>query len=393
MRVGFDIGPITRARSGVGNYCLHLLGALLELEGLDIAGFAASSRRLDLAALGRPLRHQRLPVPTRVMYGVWSALGLPAVDSLLGGVDVYHATNYFLPPVKRAKRVLTIHDVAFRKHPELCSPKIVGPFSEKVAGFARAADAVIADSESTRRDIIDFLGAGAARVHTVHLAVDISISPVPKKAASEHVANTFGLRHAYVLFVGTIEPRKNVSGILRAFQQIKLDLPHTLVFAGTKGWLSDELNVELLSAMEHEEEIGIALSTLLGGNRVPADRRHRVVLLDYVRQDDLPYLYSAADALIFPSYYEGFGLPVLEAMACGCPVITANNSSLPEVAGDAAEYCDAHDVGSIADAMRRVLSDEALREQMRQRGFAQAEKFSWKKTAEQTAAVYRSVCG
>ena len=363
MRIGFDIGPISTARSGVGNYCLHLLRELLQMDGLDLSGFAASVRQLDLAALGRPLPHRHLPIPTRLMYKVWSVFGAPKVDSLLGGVDIYHATNYFLPPVKRAKRVLTIHDIAFKKHPELCSPKIVGPFSEGVAGFARAADAVIADSESTRRDIIEMLGVRENRVHTVHLAVEDGLAPMPREEARKIA----GRKNPYLLFVSTIEPRKNVQGIIKAFERIQDDFPHDLMLAGARGWMPESFWREL------------------------SGHSARILTPGFVAQRDMRAVFSAADAFVFPSYYEGFGLPVLEAMACGCPVITANNSSLPEVAGDAAEYCDANDIDSIANAMRRVLSDSALRESMSQRGLAQAAKFSWKKTAEQTAAVYRSV--
>ena len=363
----------------------------MEIEGLDISGFAAQARALDLEAIGRPLRHRRLPVPTRAMYKIWSTLGMPAVDSLLGGVDVYHATNYFLPPTKRAKRVLTIHDITFKKHPELCSPKIVGPFSSKVESFAREADAVIADSESTRRDIIELLGTKPERVHAVHLAVDDSIVPVPKLEARQRVAAKYNIHHSDVLFVSTIEPRKNVHGIIEAFRKIRDEVPHRLVLAGAKGWLESDFEIEF-DKEEWIDRVDAAVVESMQDRKKIEVPKGRVIQTGFVPQFDLPALYSAADAIIFPSFYEGFGLPVLEAMACGCPVITANNSSLPEVGGDAAEYCDANDVDSIANAMRRVLSDESLREQMRQRGFAQAAKFSWKKAAEETAAVYRSVC-
>jgi len=381
----------------VGNYCLNLLKALLELDSLDISGFAASARKLDLFALGTPLRHRHLPIPTRAMYMIWSVLGVPRVDSLLGGVDVYHATNYFLPPVRNAKRVLTIHDITFKKHPELCSPKIVGPFSSKVAGFAKKADAVIADSESTRRDIIDLLGVNAERVHTVHLAVDDALQPVPKEEARREVGKKFGLHHPYMIFVSTIEPRKNVPGLIQAFRRIKAEFPHRLVLVGKPGWNMEEFEkVSLLESLgagtDTPESVSDAIEKLSSATSESGHKRSRIERLGFVAQSDLSLLYSAADALVFPSFYEGFGLPVLEAMTCGCPVITANNSSLPEVAGDAAEYCDANDVDSIANAMRRVLSDSALRDQMVQRGFVQAAKFSWRKAAEQTAAIYRSVC-
>ncbi|NUM54003.1 MAG: glycosyltransferase family 4 protein [Candidatus Hydrogenedentes bacterium] len=391
MRVGFDIGPITHARSGVGNYCLHLLKALLEIEGLDVTGFAAQARSLDLKAIGRRLPHRRLPIPTRAMYKVWSTFGAPSVDSLLGGVDLYHATNYFLPPVRRAKRVLTIHDITFKKHPELCSPKIVGPFSSRVEGFAREADAVIADSESTRQDIINLLGIPQERVHTVLLATDASMKPVPIEIARK----PYGLNDPYILFVGTIEPRKNVHGLMKAFLRIMDEFPHTLVLVGSYGWYDKDAYESVVElAMDADTVWPASAQAVAESPDSWLSLMHsRIKHLEYVDQKDLPSLYSAADAFVFPSSYEGFGLPILEAMACGCPVITADNSSLPEVAGDAAEYCDANDVDSIANAMRRVLSDPLLREQMRQRGFAQAAKFSWEKTAEKTAAIYRSVCG
>jgi glycosyltransferase involved in cell wall biosynthesis len=385
MKIGLDIGPLTRQRSGVGNYCYHLLGALLDLgEELQVKGLAACARRLDIEVFRDQFTFTRLPIPTRVMYGIWSALGRPTADSLLGGVDVYHATNYFLPPTWRAKRVLTIHDVSFRKCPEYCSPKIVGPFSSKVAGFAREADAVIADSESTRKDIIELLEVPGERVHAVHLAAAERYKPVPLDKARRDVWEAFGIQGPYVLFVGTIEIRKNIAGLVEAFDRIKAEVPHRLVLAGSLGWnIEPNLSARLVAARErntHQES---------GQSRGPDS----LVYLEYVPTIHLPALYSAADAFVFPSFYEGFGLPVLEAMACGCPVITANNSSLPEVGGDAAEYCDANEIDSIANVMRNVLNNRTLREQMSRRGLEQAARFSWRATAEQTLGVYRSVRG
>lgn len=377
MRVGIDIGPATRRRSGVGNYCVELVRALAELTDITLKGLAVTARSLDTSVLPSSFAVRRLPVPTRLMYAAWSSAGMPSVEALIGGVDVYHATNYFLPPVRRAKRVLTVHDLTFRKYPELCSPKVVGPFSSKVGRFAREADAVIADSESTRRDIIELLDVPAERVHAVHLAADPRLKPIPEADARGLVATRFKITPPYLLFVGTLEPRKNIANLLKAFKSLEDEVPHCMVFAGALGW-----GVE-------KDIPGRAVSN----PSAVAATKAGVHVLGYVPDSDLSALYSAADALVFPSLYEGFGLPVLEAMACGCPVITANNSSLPEVAGDAAEYCDANDVDSIVMAIRRVLSDAAFRRQMTERGFAQAANFSWAKTAAQTAAVYRSVLG
>ncbi|GMU94365.1 MAG: glycosyl transferase [Candidatus Hydrogenedentota bacterium] len=385
MKIGFDISPLTRRRSGVGNYCHHLLKALLGLdETLEVKGLAVCTRPLDLAVFRSNLKSTHLPVPTRAMYWMWSALGRPNADSLLGGVDVYHATNYFLPPTRRAKRVLTIHDVSFRKCPEYCSPKIVGVFSSRVAGFARESDAVLADSESTRKDIIELLEVPGERVHAVHLAADERFRPVRLSEARREVREAFGIDGPYVLFVGTVEIRKNIAGLVEAFDRIKREVPHRLVVAGALGWnIERDLMGRLLASRATIVEPAAGQS--LGPDRL--------VYLEYVSDDHLPALYGAADAFVFPSFYEGFGLPVLEAMACGCPVITSTNSSLPEVGGDAAEYCEANDVESIANVMRHVLDNRALRDQMSQRGLARAAAFSWRATAEQTLAVYRSVWG
>lgn len=373
MRIGFDVSPLTRVRSGVGNYTYSLLKHLLRM-GTDNAflGFSSGLGEIELRGLEALAGHRHVRVPTRVLYRIWSIAGRPRVDALLGGVDVYHATNYFLPPVMSAKRVVTFYDLSFLSVPELCSPKIVGPFSKGVRRFAHEADAILCCSEASKRDIVEKLGAGPVKVSVAYGAVDEDFVPMSRESAERFLAERYGLRPPFVLFVSTLEPRKNVAGLLAAFARTTREVPHALVFVGGMGW-----NMQGIPALI--EELGL---------------EQRVRLVGYVAErGDLPAFYSAADAFVFPSFYEGFGLPVLEAMKCGCPVISSDRTSLPEVGGEAVVYVNPEDVEDIAKALRRVLSDARLREELRGKGLSQARKFSWAECARVTMDVYRRLAG
>jgi glycosyltransferase involved in cell wall biosynthesis len=307
-------------------------------------------------------------LPTRVLYHLWTLLGVPKADRYLGGVDVYHATNYFLPPTQRAKTVLTIYDLSFLAVPGLCSPKIVRPFSRNVARFVLMADAILTCSEFSKRELAERLDVDPNRVTVTYGAVDESLRPMDRELAREHLKTQYGISGPFVLFTGTLEPRKNVPGILRAFKLVAEHFPHSLVLVGQTGWNASEIDAALRE-------------TALGG------RVHRI---GYVpSHQELAAFYSAADVFVFPSFYEGFGLPVLEALTCGCPVVTSRKASLPEVGGGAVLYADPDDPGQIAGAIQRFLEDDALRALCIESGKAQARRFSWDACARQTLGVYR----
>ena len=369
MHVGFDITPLAGQRTGVGNYCHYLLKSLLRLGEADITGFSASLTAPCLNGFeSLPLR--RLNMPTRVLYKSWEWFRRPRIDTLMPGIDVYHATNYFLPPAGSARRVVTFHDLAFVKRPELCSPKISGLFARLAGGFAAEADAVIACSESTRKDTVELLGADPAKVAVAYEAVDEDFQPVERAKAAALLEKRHNIRQPFVLFVGTLEPRKNIPALVEAFAGLAKDIPHTLVLAGGQGWNSE-------SVFDAIEQFGL---------------RDRVVCTGFVSpHSDLALFYSAADAFVFPSLYEGFGLPLLEAMACGCPIAAANTSSVPEVAGPAAEYFDPEEPADIGRAVRKVLEDAPLRYSLVAHGLVQAAKFSWENCARDTLDVYRRV--
>jgi glycosyltransferase involved in cell wall biosynthesis len=370
MRVGFDIGPITAQRTGVGNYCYSLLRHILGLpEAPEVVGFASGRRAPALGPLEERVKYRYLPVPTRALYESWAWLGRPRVDRFLGGVSVYHATNYYLPPVASARRVVTIHDLSFLVLPELASPKIVGPYSRRIRRFAGEADAILAYSESTKADIVEHLDVPPEKIAVAPLAVDEDFAPVPREEARRRLEARYGIDGPFLLFVSTLEPRKNVPTLLRAFARVAKAIPHRLVLVGPEGWNTEQIYETM-------------------------ERHHlsmRVVRPGFVPRGMLSSFYCAADAFVFPTLYEGFGLPLLEALACGCPVITSNNSSVPEVTGDAALRCEATDDEAIAEDILRVLGNAALREELARRGREQAGRFSWRSCAETTVGVYRSL--
>jgi glycosyltransferase involved in cell wall biosynthesis len=259
--------------------------------------------------------------------------------------------------------VLTVYDLAFRVEPSWM-PDAASEYDRRLRAALERADHVVTISESTRQDLLRFYDIAPERV----TAVLLGVAPPPPVSAFPP-AFPSGVRSPFILAVGTLEPRKNHLGVIKAFE--RLDCPHQLVIAGARGWKDEGI----LAAIER------------------SPRRDQILRLDYVDADVLDGLYRGADLLAYPSLYEGFGLPILEAMARGCPVVTGNGSSLPEVGGDAAVYVDPRSVDELAAAMERLLGDAALREQLVTAGRARAAAFTWRRTADGTAAVYRRLIG
>lgn len=312
----------------------------------------------------QPFPRAELPHGIRALYPSWAILGRPGLPPGLAAAEVLHAPSpAAVPPLGRGQRlVVTVHDIAFLVHPELFSVRWRVMFR---AGFMRAvrtADALIAVSEHTARELVRRTSVDARRVHVVPLAASL-----PDEASDVgKTLERLGIEAPYLLFVGTLEPRKNLPRLVRAYRRIaSLGVPHSLVLAGGLGW-------------RHER--------LLGEIRVPGPGR--LVLAGHVGARDLDALYRGADAFVYPSIYEGFGLPVLEAMARGTPCVVSSSSSLPEVAGEAALYADPRSVGELAEAMARLVSDAELAGRLSDAGRRRASRFSWEETARRTGAVY-----
>ncbi len=301
---------------------------------------------------------------------LWKTLGWPPVDLIGPSADVWHFTNYVAPPVRKPF-VLSILDLSFVTHPEYTEPKNLEYLRKFVPDSLARAAQVVAISDATREAVLKEFKLPAAKVTTTPLAAN----PVYGKAVPDEeisrIRAKYGIDRDYVLAVGTLEPRKNLKNLLLAFAAMRRNTTEQLVVAGGHGWLFDETEALL-------KKLGL-------GNRV--------ILTGYVPDRELPALYQGAKVFVFPSHYEGFGLPILEAMMGGTPVISSNTSSMPEVGGTAALYFDPSDTKGLRLAIERVLGDEALRERLGEAGKEQAARFSWEETARKTLGAYHKALG
>jgi glycosyltransferase involved in cell wall biosynthesis len=267
--------------------------------------------------------------------------------------------------------VLTVHDLIFRRYPAHHKRLNRWYLNATMPLFCRRADHIIAVSEQSKRDVIEAYGIPPEKITVIYEAADPRFCPQAAETIAA-VRARYRLPDRYLLFVGTIEPRKNLGRVLTAFERLHAEgLTDALVIVGKRGWLYDDFFARLEAS--------------------PA--KQAVIFPGFVPDADLPAIYSGAQALAFPSEFEGFGLPVLEAMACGTPVVCSNTSSLPEVTGDAALLVDPLDVDALTEALRRVLNDPALAADLRGRGLVQAARFSWARAAEETLVVYRRLTG
>ncbi len=374
MRICFDLSPAAHRHAGIGRYAHELLAALTRIDRANtyrvFHNQLAFNERVD-APLD-PLPRTVIPLtakPWRMSVLLADFLRVP-MDRWIPGIDVFHGTDHLLPPLRRARTVFTLHDLIFKFFPEYHLPLNRAFLGLMLPRFLRRADAIIAVSECTKRDAIRLYHLPPEKITVIYEGVDTALRPVEDKNLIEQPRARYAHGQPFVLYLGTIEPRKNLIALIDAVRALRArGLPHRLLIAGRKGWLYQ-------ATFDHVTRTGMS---------------EAVVFLDYVPDAELPALFAACDAFVFPSLYEGFGLPPLEAMACGAPVVCSNTSSLPEVVGEAAVLFDPRDVGEIAGAIERVVSDVALRDELRAKGIAQAAKFSWERAARETLAVYERV--
>ena len=363
LRIGVDIRPFYEPLTGVGWYLYYILHELARHDGVELYLFGdarvsdegprlhadippnAHLCAFDLRGRGRISRIDRQM--TAAAYVLW-------MSEI--GCDVFFGANYFLPRLLDSiarRRVITVHDLTYKRHPELLQAETLHNLETHMAREIARSDRIICVSESTRRDLLHYYAVDPGRVVTIHSGLGSIAEP-------EHVD---GLPQRYILFVSTIEPRKNLGVLLDAYERLRATYDGSLVVVGRVGWKSEEMVARL---------------------RAPG-----VVHLDYLERSKLADVYRRADAFVLPSIYEGFGFPLLEAMAHGVPAIAARNSSLPEIGGDAALYFDSRD--DLVAQLQRVLTDAALRQTMIERGRARAAEFSWKEAGAKTLEVLRAV--
>jgi glycosyltransferase involved in cell wall biosynthesis len=350
-----------RVPGGTAVAAIELARALIDHKRVELIGVAARHRRPAPAPFAPPIPVRHLPLPRIALYESWSRLRAPRVERATGPIDLVHATSIAIPP-KSAPLVVTMHDLAFLHEPAHFTRRGLMFFRRGLALAKTEADLLLCVSHATRRDCIN-AGFDPDRLLTVPLGVDMA--PAEPQDVNR-IANTYNLRRPYVLWTGTIEPRKNLRGVIESFRALRSDLD--LVLAGPTGWNED-------------------IEALVGSTR------DRIRVLGFVPRTDLAPLYAGAAVFCWPSLREGFGFPVLEAMTQGTPVVTSKGTSTEELAAGAGVLVNPHDPEEIAAGLRSVLEDGALAAKLKRAGLERAAEYTWARTARLTADAYASVMG
>lgn len=378
MRIAIDYTAATRETAGIGNYVRSLVEAMLAQD---------ASNQYTLLTSGRPTRDRPFPeaqnvrgrsliIPDRYLNVLWYRWRLPiSATFFTGQVDIYHGPDFVLPPLNsHTRKIVTVHDLAFIEQPEYAVPELAAYLKKVVPEAIAAADVIASISQTTRQTLIDHFHTPPEKITIIPNGIRGYFRRVSDPVLLEATRHKFGLKSPLVLGVGTQQPRKNHLGLIKAFHRAasssnRQSRPAMLALAGGSGWLYEETQ-QAVAELKLEK---------------------KVRFLGHVSDLELMLLYSLADVFVFPSFYEGFGVPPLEAMACGTPVITSNTSSLPEAVGDAALLVDPHKSGEIAKAITRVLENPPLQDELRQKGYKQAARYTWQKSARKMLAVYQQV--
>ena len=370
MRIAIDAHTVGAKLGGNESYAINLIEALAQIDSVnDYTIYITTSEARERFHGRWPNFKVRATLPHTPLIRIPLTL---SAELRKNPVDVLHV-QFTAPPFCPCPVVVSIHDLSFEHLPQTFKRRSRTQLRLTVRHSAKRAARIISLSEHTRRDIIETYGINAERIKAIPLAAPAHFAPVQDYRELQRVRHTYGIDGDYILSVGSIQPRKNLARLVRAYASLRgnntVDRLPKLVLVGKCAWLYDET----LRALD---ETGV---------------RETVVLTGYVPQTDLPALYSGALCFVYPSYFEGFGLPPLEAMKCGAPVIVGNRTSLPEVVGDAALAVDPFDVEAIASAMKRLINDLDFRKDLSVKGQMRAETFDWRETARKTLAIYEEV--
>ncbi|MGD9046658.1 MAG: glycosyltransferase family 1 protein [Anaerolineae bacterium] len=380
MRIGIDYTAAVRQGGGIGRYTRNLIRALVELDSANHYKLMVAGGWGDGDGLGPwPANVEVRPVALsdRWMHLLWQRLRLPVpVQAVTGSIDLFHSPDFVLPPTAGTPTILTVHDLSFLRVPQFFVPEFRKYLEGAVNRAVSRAGHILADSESTRRDLLELMSVEPERVSVLYPGVEARFRRVEDRAALAQVRSRYDVPERFILGLSTLQPRKNFEGLIEAFRRLLNehgDEPEMmglqLVIAGGKGWMYEEM----LALVERR---GLT---------------DRVRFPGFAADEDLPALYSLAAVFAFPSWYEGFGLPVLEAMACGTPVVAADNSSLPEAVGKAGLMVSAGDTAALASALADLLADGELRARLGAAGREQARKFTWEDAGRELLEVYQRV--
>jgi len=375
-RIAIDYTPAHEQGGGIGRYVRELVAALAHIDpySAEYRLFAAGAPRN-----ATPPPHLETfawcptPITPKWSARIWHRAHIPLpIEAFVGRVDVYHATDFVLPPtLPHTNTILTVHDLSFVRVPESASPKLKRYLDRVVPDSVRRADLVLADSQATKDDLVALYHTHPDKIQVLLSGVDSRFQPAttdPRDLCRKYNIPP----RPYIFSVGTVQPRKNYARLIQALALVRArghDV--SLVIAGGKGWLEDPIYAAIREANMQEY----------------------VHFIGFADEQDLPALYTHAACTAFVSLYEGFGLPILESMGCGTPVVTSRVSSLPEVAGDAALMIDPYDTHAIAESISRILIDDTLRQTLIRRGRERVKQFTWERSARQLVDLYRQVLG
>ena len=365
MQIAIDAHQIGGRKAGAETYVYNLVKYLARLEpnGDKFSIYLNSRRGVEGMESNPNMEDRRIPSSiTPFRYGFFYPL-----QSWRKRFDIFHA-QFSVPPLLRSRSVLTVHDLSFERFPQFFHRGVLTQMKLLMPWSCRRADHIITVSESSKRDLVEIYGLDPQRITVTYEGPGENCKPMETGQAKDRLREAYGIDGPFILYVGNLEPRKNLSRLLEAFAQLKRKdrIAHKLVIVGQKAWLYDEI-FETVRTNSLEQQ---------------------VILTGYVPSADLPVFYNAASLMIYPSLFEGFGLPVIEAMACGTPVITSYGSSLEEIASGAAVLIDPYSISSIAAAIEKVANSSDIQRDLRKAGLVRAAGFSFRKMAEQTRAVY-----
>ncbi|MBA3871754.1 MAG: glycosyltransferase family 4 protein [Anaerolineae bacterium] len=373
--IGLDYTAAYEQGGGIGRYVRELVTALSRLD-------TSNQYSLFVSGASSTESHPAFPSnyfwkPTRLtpkwLARIWYRAQLPLpVELFTGRLDLFHATDFVLPPtLPRVTSLLTVHDLSFVRVPESASPSLKSYLDVVVPRSVYRSTHVLADSEATKIDLMDLYSVPDSKITVLLSGVDAKFFDTVLSSSLMTTRKKYAVEaFSYIFCVGTVQPRKNYTRLIQSLTQLRTQgIDIHLVIAGGKGWLENPIYKTISDT--HMEDF--------------------VHFIGFVDDEDLPALYRGATCVAFPSLYEGFGLPILEGMASGVPVLTSNVSSLPEVAGDAAIMVDPYDLDAITDGLQRLILDSQLRETLIQKGLIRAREFTWEKSARQLLAIYQNL--
>jgi len=367
MKIAIDARMINS--SGIGTYIRNLLPNIINIA--DEHEFVIIGENIkDVNSLVNRKNINFIQLNARI-FSIKEQLKMP---SLIPKCDIFWSPNVNIPllPLKAKYRITTIHDIVHLVHPEFFKPEVVMSFKFFFREVLRKSDVILTVSKFSKSEIIKYGKIREGKIHVVYPACNTKIYNSENVSYEDmhSVRRKYNLPDKFLLYVGNIKPHKNLARLLQAFDRIDNEALYLVIIGNKEGFVTEDKGI----------------------NNIELRRRNKIVFTGFVPDEDLLKFYKIAEALVFPSIYEGFGLPPLEAQACGCPVIASNIASLPEVCGDSVLYCNPYDINDIANKIELLINNEVLKEELKQKGFKNVQRFNWEKSAYEILNIFEKIC-